>query len=110
MCNREIERMNSEERKANRQRWRAVIEQWQQSDLTKVDFCRENELSEKRFHYYYRRLVREPAREAGFAQVSLNQSGSGLRLRLNQSLELDIQPGFDEATLKRFLSAVISLC
>ena len=104
--------MNAEEQKANRKLWRKRIDEWQKSGLTKVAFCRERNLSEKQFGYYYRKLVLEPARlQAGFAQVSVrNAAASGVRFRLNGSLYLELDPDFDAGTLRRFLAAVSSAC
>ncbi len=104
--------MNAERQKANRQLWRTRINDWQESGLTKIAFCREHNLSEKQFGYYYRILVLEPARQqAGFAQISVKPAaGSGLRLRLNGALELELESDFDADTLRRFLAVASSAC
>lgn len=38
------------------QHWAQVIQDWSNSGLTKRDYCRKNEIDEKRFYYYQRRI------------------------------------------------------
>ena len=38
--------------KAARRNWKRVVELWQASGLSKVDFCRQNKIPERKFSYY----------------------------------------------------------
>lgn len=38
--------------KAARRNWKRVVELWQSSGLSKVDFCRKNRIPERKFSYY----------------------------------------------------------
>ena len=38
--------------KAARRNWKRVVELWQKSGLSKVDFCRKNKIPERKFSYY----------------------------------------------------------
>jgi hypothetical protein len=38
--------------KAARRNWKRVVELWQASGLSKVDFCRKNKIPERKFSYY----------------------------------------------------------
>ena len=92
-----------------RNHWRGVVEQWRQSGLKRAAFCRERGLAVWQFHYWHRRLAGDdPSGSGVFARVH-SVGGSGLRLRLG-GLELEVEPGFDEATLKRLLHALGAAC
>jgi hypothetical protein len=94
---------------ARREHWRGVVEQWRQSGLKKAPFCRDRGLALWQFHYWHGRLAgAAPAGSGVFARVR-SVGGSGLRLRLG-GLELEVEPGFDEATLRRLLRALGAAC
>lgn len=38
------------------QRWVQVIQDWSKSGLSKRDYCQQNEIDEKQFYYYQRRI------------------------------------------------------
>ena len=38
------------------QRWVQVIQDWSKSGLSKRDYCQQNEIDEKHFYYYQRRI------------------------------------------------------
>ena len=51
------------------------------------------------------------AEAGGFVQVTPPAAGgSGVVLRLRTGIELELQPGFDAATLKRLLDLVLAPC
>ncbi len=89
-----------------REHWHGVVEQWRQSGQKKAAFCRERGLTLWQFHYWCRRQVGEGG---VFARVR-GVGASGLRLRLGGGLELEVEPGFDEATLRRLLRALGAAC
>lgn len=93
-----------------RENWRGVVEQWRQSGQKKAVFCRERGLALWQFHYWCQRQGGEGAAAGGvFARVR-SVGASGLRLRLGSGLELEVEPGFDEATLRRLLRALGAAC
>jgi len=93
-----------------REHWRGMVDQWRQSGLTKAAFCRERGLALWQMHYWHGRIGTDVPPDGGavFARVR-SVGGSGLRLRLG-GLELELEPGFDEATLKRLLRALGAAC
>lgn len=91
-----------------REHWRGVVEQWRQSGQKKAAFCRERSLALWQLHYWCRRQSDGPG-GGGFARVRA-VGASGLRLRLGDGLELEVEPGFDEATLRRLLRALGAAC
>lgn len=97
-------------RAERRERWRALVEAWRCSGSSKAAFCREREVNAGRFHYWCRALSEERSTAGDFARVApAGVAGAGLRLRLG-GLELEIEPGFDEATFRRVLRLLGAPC
>lgn len=95
-------------REARRAHWWEVMEAWGESGLSKAAFCRERGIGQPLFYYWQRRLreASSPVGE-GFARVeAVDPAASGVRLRLVSGLILELEPGFDEATLARVLRVV----
>jgi hypothetical protein len=89
--------------------WRGVMEQWRQSGLKRAAFCRERGVTVWQLRYWHRRLAGEAPSSCGVFAPVRSVGGSGLRLRLG-GLELEVEPGFDEATMKRLLRALGAAC
>jgi len=103
-------------REARTERWHGVVAQWQESGQSRAAFCREQSLSLWQLCYWIKRFA-GPAPTAvakglnGFVQVTPPAAGgSGVVLRLRTGVELELQPGFDVATLKRLLDLVLAPC
>ena len=58
------------------QRWVQVIQDWRSSGLSKRDYCQQNEIDEKQFYYYQRRIRAIIATQA--ERPALPESSSGL--------------------------------
>jgi len=98
--------IRSEEKEAH---WRGVLAHWRESGLSGAAFCRGNDVSLCQFHYWRRRIAEiDESAGGGFAKVTVR--GSGVHLILAGGLRLEVEPGFDEATLKRFLRAASEAC
>ena len=94
--------MTGTAREELRDLWRERLKLWREGDLSGAAFCREHDLSIYQFRYWVRRIAELDANESGgFARVTA--PGSGIRLVLPGGLRVEVEPGFDEATLKRFL-------
>jgi hypothetical protein len=118
-------------RQARREHWQGVVGTWRDSGLGKAAFCREHGLKVWQFDYWVQRFAGPDAGGNGaglFARVEADTErvperprdkrglfsaeragGSGVRLRV-AGLELELDPGFDESTLRRFLRAVRPPC
>ncbi len=64
------------------QRWVQVIQDWRNSGLSKRDYCQQNEIDEKQFYYYQRRIraiiaaqAERPALPEGNFRVSASSVG-----------------------------------
>ena len=101
--------MTRAERDAKRVEWRERVAEWRASGLNAAAYCREHDLSVWKFRYWAKRIAElDGESSVGFAQVST--PGSGLRLALPGGLHLEVDPGFDESTLTRFLAVVSRAC
>lgn len=101
--------MGGTDRESVRREWRDRLALWRASGLSAAAFCREHDVPVWRFHYWTKRIAAlEETQEGGFARVT--PSGSGLRLSLPGGLQLELDPEFDEATLRRFLKVAAGGC
>ena len=103
--------------------WRGVLEAWRASGLSRREFCVSRGLALWQFHYWHSRLIgtagsgakgpprRDPAgarpvfvpvKPVAAVKPVKGGADTGVRLRLG-SLEVVLEPGFDEATLVRLL-------
>jgi hypothetical protein len=86
--------------------WRRVIGEWRASGSSQAAFCRERGLPTWKFGYWLKRVSEEDETPDGPAFATVSMPGSGLRLVLPCGASLEVEPGFDEATLRRVLRAV----
>lgn len=90
--------------------WREVLKQQALSGLSAAAFCREHNVSKDRFYWWKRRFRREETliKESGFLQlVPLpNHQQSGIRIRLSNNVSIEVERGFDPATLREVIQTV----
>jgi hypothetical protein len=86
--------------------WRGVIGEWRASGSSQAAFCRDRGLPTWKFAYWLKRVSEEETAAEGPAFATVSTPGSGLRLVLPGGSCLEVDPGFDEATLRRVLRAV----
>ena len=99
--------MNKEERITH---WRAVITKHATSGLSAAAFCREHDISIHQFRWWQRRFRKDnsQSKESGFFQlVPLSKSQhSGIRIRLNNEVFIEVEPGFNPHTLRGVIEAI----
>ena len=83
--------------------WRAKIEEFKQSGKTQTAWCREQGIPPGTLQYYLKKS-HSPKRF-----VELKSIRQGLKLHL-AGICIELDPDFDEKTLKRFLRAAGGLC
>jgi transposase-like protein len=90
--------------------WREVIGKHTTSGLSAAAFCREHNINTHQFRWWQRRFRKENARgkESGFLQlVPLSKSQhSGIRIRLNNGVLIEVEQGFDPHTLRGVIEAI----
>lgn len=88
--------------------WQDLVEAQSQSGEDVTTFCRDRRINRQRF-YLWRQRFQKPTGEAGVFLELVPSSGSeesGVRLRLHQGLSIELDRGFDPATLQQVLTAL----
>ena len=85
-----------------REKWQRVIEQQQVSGVSARRWCPEHGVSLQSFYAWRRRLAREEIRPGFVELLAPAAESGGLVLELGP-WRLRLEPGFDEATLRRML-------
>lgn len=93
-------------RAAKLEHWRGLIGEWRSGGGPQASFCRERGLSAWQFRYWLKRVSEEEDSASGPLFATVSAPGSGLRLVLPGGAVLEVEPGFDEGTLRRVLRAV----
>ena len=104
-----------QEHNPNQQRsqyWRTHFEEWTRTELSQVEYCRQNGLRSNRFTYWKRKFQRKNLPIA-FVQVPSpsdnsilfcqNESKSPLRLIVKSDYAIEIPDGFSSDTLEKVL-------
>lgn len=91
-----------------REYWLQVIEGQKQSGLTKADYCSQNDIALHRFYYWQRTFNDNCTKAAGFARVEVvdEQESSGIKIKLRNGLQAELDSDFDSDALRRFLAVV----
>ena len=85
--------------------WQAKVEEFKRSGKAQSVWCKEQGIAPGTFQYHLKKS--RPAIPKQFAE--LRSPPRGLKLRLG-GVYLELDPDFDERTLKRFLRAVGGIC
>ena len=96
--------------------WEQQIQQWRDSGLTQTEFCRVHNLKAHQLTYWKKRF--EPAQapvslvelkwEPTF-QIPTCPNPSPLRLILNEQFRIEVDRGFDPATLQQLVVSLRQL-
>lgn len=81
--------------------WAKLIEDWQESQQSGAQWCREKGINSKTFYAWKNRLLK--ASKPSFQEISSDPiKASGICLKIG-NISMDLSPDFDSSTLKRFL-------
>ena len=90
--------------------WRTIIDRHTGSGKSIADFCRDNKIVPHQFHWWRRRFRNENSNQNGsrFLQlVPVSKSRhSGVRIRMNNSLSIEVEQGFDPKTLRSVIDTI----
>ena len=91
--------------------WRSVVQAYAASGLSVTAFCREQGISTSLLYRWRQRFPGEvaPAVASGFVElrpVDHRAPGSGVAVVVDGGWRLEVEPGFDAATLERVLACV----
>jgi transposase-like protein len=97
--------MNTNDRESH---WRQIIARQEESGLSVLEFCRQEELSAHTLYNWRRRFSRQPRVKFAMVEVSpeTRSPNAGLELLLAGGERLQIFAGVDAATLRTVLAAL----
>ena len=87
--------------------WKTHIDQWTESCLSQIEYCRQNGLRPNRFTYWKIKFGK-PNRPIGLVQVPVptHFRQAGLKLNIGRELQVEIPDGFKKETLEQVLSVL----
>jgi hypothetical protein len=93
--------------------WRSLISKQIESGLTAAGFCREHRINPSRFYHWRRRLQDEMSDSTHLgAFVELvpyhKNPSAGVHIRLSNGLCIEVDRGFDPATLRATIHTICS--
>lgn len=110
--------------KRARRNWKRTVELWRKSGLSKVDFCRKNNIPERKFSYHSIKFKAfsnsdknspqpEKNKGSGFAKVICRKSTpkppDSLTLRLDCGASIEVASDFNVEILRKIFKAASSL-
>lgn len=102
-----ITETKAEDLKKIRSYWEKQIKGWKESGLSQSAYCREHNLIPHRFTYWKQKLVKSPDAQVALVEVHMKTGSnhsptysSPLRLVFNNQFHIEIDRGFDPATLR----------
>jgi hypothetical protein len=98
--------MTREERRAH---WRAIIENQATSGMSIAAYCRDAQINPSYFYTWRRRLQEQQPCPRGFLELipgKLTESASGVCIRLDTKLSIEVERGFDSFTLRAVIETL----
>lgn len=108
--------MKKSEQSTRREHWRAIVEKQEESVLSQVEYCKQNNLVISQFTYY-RGLIKANERTASpklnvFTPVKINKTeqspSSEIRILLPNGFQCFISSHIDTIHIKRLMEALLS--
>ncbi len=104
---------DSTPRQSRSEFWNQHIENWSSSDLTQVEYCRQNELNRHTFSYWKSKLNNKETFRP-FLPVSIQPETtpsnssfpSGISLSFNDRFDVRLEVGFNCDTLSRLIDVL----
>ena len=88
--------------------WQKLVKEQAQSNLSVGDFCRGHQINPQRFYLWRQRFNTQPhsSSQNSFLELvpSSKNKESGIRLRVDQGLSIELDCGFDPSTLRQIIS------
>jgi hypothetical protein len=97
-------------RKERVTQWQGLVQEQVRSGMSAAAFCKDNQLNLQRFYVWRRRFNTESGPKVTGTFLELVPSStireSGIRIRLNERLSLELDRGFDPLTLRNAIDAL----
>ena len=88
--------------------WQRLVKEHAQSSLSVTDFCRDHQIHCQRFYLWRQRFNSQPQTSSRGTFLELVPSSknkeSGIRLKVDQGLSIELDFGFDPTTLRQVIS------
>ena len=97
--------MKKEEREKLRETWRNRLEEWKESGLTQVEYCRQNNLKMAQFFYWNKKFSDKKPTPPSFVQVpipAVNRSWP-IRIEIGNRFSVELGHGYDPAALEHII-------
>ena len=88
--------------------WQSHINQWSESGMSQLEYCRQHDLIPHRFTYWKRKFKKQhlPVEFVQVTPESMNINLSGLKLNIGPGFQIEIPDGFSRATLEQVLATL----
>jgi transposase-like protein len=89
--------------------WQNLINAHSRSRLSVTEFCRDQQINRQSFYRWRQRFKSQPHAPATGAFLELvptSKNESGIRLRMDQDIAIELDNGFDPATLRQVISVL----
>lgn len=100
-------------RAGRRTHWRDIIENQKTSGRNITEYCRENQINPSQFYKWRRKLVGKQPTTGGFLELiphkPTDSGHSGISIRMDGKLSIDINPGFDPFVLRSVVETLRGL-
>jgi transposase-like protein len=88
--------------------WQKLVKEQAQSNLSVGDFCRDHQINCQRFYLWRQRFNSQPQTSSRNSFLELVPSSknkeSGIRLKVDHGLSIELDCGFDPSTLRQIIS------
>lgn len=104
-----MEKNRAAERAEKRRLWEVRLKNWKASGLSQAQYCREHGLGVHRFIYWKKRIMPEKISLVELPIPGLLRSLPALCLVVGEHYRIEIQEGFDAASLQQVIRIVNGL-
>jgi transposase-like protein len=99
-------------RAERRTHWRAIIDSQATSGMNIAAYCRDAKIKPSYFYTWRRRLREQQPCTGGFLELipgRLTEAASGIRIRLDAKISIEVERGFDPFTLRAVVETLSGL-
>lgn len=99
-------------RAERRTHWRAIIDSQATSGVSVAAYCRDAQIKPSYFYTWRRRLRDQQSCTGGFFELipgRLTEAASGIRIRLDAKISIEVERGFDPFTLRAVVETLSGL-
>jgi hypothetical protein len=104
------DKSRAEELAEKRKFWKGQVQNWQESSISQVEYCRKHNLIPHQFTYWKNRIIKPAETPVSLVQVNMKANfnanpmrTSPLRLVFSDPYHVEIDRGFDPVTLRQLL-------